>query len=224
MRRIMLVVEKMPISIVAEKAQLPGELARPENPRGLIIIARPGGEGSDAGGARAAEALQQAGFATLRIDLLALHEARYPDNHDNIPLQARRLLACIDLMRRQDNFLDLPIGLFGHQMTGAVVIRVAALRDNDVHVIAGRDVLIDLAGIQNLRLLQAPLLVLLAASDQLRITAAQRAFPLIAGEKELAKLPDIAPELTEQPADHEAAKKVAAWFSRWMPALPVAAA
>ncbi len=220
----MLAVERMPISIVAEKAQLPGELALPDNPRGLIIIARPGGEGSDAGGARAAEALQQAGFATLRIDLLAMHEARYPDNHDNIPLLTRRLLACIDLMRRQDNYGKLPIGLFGHQMAAAAAIRVAALRDNDVLTVAGRDVLIDLAGIQNLRLLRAPLLVLLAASEHHRLAAAQRAFPLISGEKEIAPLADTLPDCTDQAADHQAAQLVASWFARWMPPPLVAAA
>lgn len=217
-------VEKMPISIVAEKAQLPGELALPESPRGLIIIARPGGDGSDAGGARAAEALQQQGFATLRIDLLALHEAQYPDNHDNIPLLARRLLACIDLMHRQDGYGTLPIGLFGHQMAAAAAIRIAALRDNDVFTVAGRDVLIDLAGVQNLRLLRAPLLVLLAASESHRIAAAQRAFPLISCEKQIERLPDLDPDSTDQAADHAAAQLAAAWFARWMPAALNAAA
>lgn len=219
----MLSVERMPISIVAEKAQLPGELALPDNPRGLVIIARPGGEGSDAGGARAAEALQEAGFATLRIDLLAMHEARFPDNHDNIPLLARRLLACIDLMRRQDAYGTLPIGLFGHQMAAAAAIRVAALRDNDVLCIACRDVLVDLAGVQNLRLLRAPLLVLLATSDTLRIAAAQRALPFIGSDKQIEQLPDITPGLPEQKADLDSARLATAWFSRWlpMPAAPV---
>lgn len=211
--------DKLPISILAERAQLPGELALPAQPRGLIILARSGGEVSDAVGARSAEALQAQNFATLRLDLLAPHEAQFEDNHHSIHLLFRRLLATVELMKRQDTTFHLPIGIFAQRDAGAAAVRVAALRDRDVLALAAADALVDLAGAQNLRLLRAPLLLLLPDSANILIAAAGRTFSTLPASTACAlqTLPtegeDAAPTLAALPA----AELVTAWFGRHMP-------
>lgn len=200
-----------PLTVTLPTTTLRGRLALPYVVRGLIVIVTPrswgaacavaGGESGDSGGGAGAEAadsdealaraLHAAGFATLGIDLLHGDECRFADASRHLPLLGERLLAVVSALRLQialDAIPAIPIGLFADGDATPLAIRVAAQRDQDVAALACHGGLVDLAGLQYLKVLQAPLLLLFDAADTIGLTNARRAKPYLAGPCEIREL------------------------------------
>lgn len=203
------------ISLHTDHGPLTGELTIPPQSRGLVILAHAGTDpdmcpDAHPGQEEAAFAtiLRRAGLATLTIDLLTHQEDRFPDAHSNVPLLAKRLLDCLNFLKRQspDELAALPIGLCGSGFSSPAVLRVAALRDKDILAVVCRGGLIDLAGVLYLHSLQAPILILADADNPHLAASNNRALQEISCRKELSLLhstPD-----THDRAAHEAER----WF------------
>ena len=95
-----------------------GDLTLPENPAGVVLFAH--GSGSSRLSPRnqfVARRLNDAGLATLLIDLLTPDEERLDDYtrelRFNIALLAVRLAACADWLGSNPSTTHLPLGLFG---------------------------------------------------------------------------------------------------------------
>ena len=106
------------VQIVAGDAALVGDLAVPAQARGLVVFAH--GSGSSRSSPRnrfVAHVLQQAGFATLLVDLLTMREERLDQEamewRFNIPLLAGRLGMITEWHQQHSDLRQLPLGYFG---------------------------------------------------------------------------------------------------------------
>src|SRR5258708_4195976 len=138
------------VEIAAGKAKLEGDLALPPGARGAVLFAH--GSGSSRHSPRnqhVASILQQAGLATLLLDLLTPAEESVDDFtaelRFDIPLLARRLVAASEWLAEQGNTRALPLAYFGAS-TGAGAALVAAAERPQVAAIVSRGGRPDLAG------------------------------------------------------------------------------
>lgn len=179
------------LSIHTEHGPLHGTLTLVPEAAALIVLAHAGTMPATHDEALAS-VFRHAGLATLTVDLLAHHEERFTDVHNNVPLLARRLLDCLFLIKRQmlnEELPTLPLGLCGAGYSSPVVLRVAALRDHDIAAVVCRGGLIDLAGMLYLRSLESPLLVLLGEADGQLLASNRRALAEVGCRKALKIVP-----------------------------------
>lgn len=160
------------LAIHTPHGQLYGHLDLPEPALGLIILARAHHAPADAA---IAEKLTEHGYAVLTMELLSSQEAHFVDATQNVPKLTQRLLEILDLIRRDGDMQNLPLGVFSIGDATPAVIRAAAQRDTQVKVLASHGGLIDHAGLQALKALTAPLLMVVDTEDGVADAANRRA-------------------------------------------------
>jgi hypothetical protein len=143
------------------------------------------------------------GNAILGIELLTPQEARFVDASQNIPRLTQHLLATLDLIRQDSEMQPLPLAIFSSGDATPAVIRAAAQRDAQIKVIAAHGGIIDRAGLQALKFLAAPLMMLFDADDPVGQLAYKRATPHLGCSHEMHLLK----------AGEDPVIRVAAWFS-----------
>ena len=120
-------------------AQLPGLLAMPAHPTGLVVCAH--GSGSSRHRA-VAKHLVNGGLATLLFDLLTEDEdrsnAQMRSKRFDIELLTERMIGAIDWLASQEPLAHLPLGLFGASTGSAACLRAAAARPQQVRAIVSR--------------------------------------------------------------------------------------
>lgn len=193
---------------------LPGRLALPAPPVGLVIFAH--GSGSSRHSPRnaaVAEVLHASWLGTLLFDLLTPDEAESRVNVFDVPLLAERLLAAVRFAAGFEQTRHLPIGLFGAS-TGAAAALVAAACDPAVRAVVSRGGRPDLAG-RRLRSVRAPTLLIVGSEDADVLALNRDALAeLDMADKQLAIVPG-ATHLFEEPGTlDEAARLAADWFTR----------
>jgi putative phosphoribosyl transferase len=149
---------------------LVGDLVVPEDAAGLVLFAH--GSGSSRSSPRnryVAGVLQEAGLATLLVDLLTEDEEevdqRTREHRFDIELLAERVLAAADWVRSDEATHRLSLGLFGAS-TGAAAALVAAARlPQAVRAVVSRGGRPDLAG-DALGAVRAPTLLVVGARDE----------------------------------------------------------
>lgn len=188
------------LSIQIPHGALHGQLDIPDNPRGLVLLARAHHAAVDP--VFAANFVER-GFAVLTMELLSSQEAQFVDATQNVPRLSQRLLDLLDLIRQDGDMQDLPLAIFATGDSCPAAIRVAAQRDTQVQALACHRGLIDRAGLQALKLLVAPLLAVFEGDDEIERTAFERAAGHLSCEHEKYTL-----EVGEDPVI-----PIAAWFS-----------
>jgi len=193
---------------------LPGHLALPAPPTGLVLFAH--GSGSSRlspRNAAVAAVLHESWIGTLLFDLLTPQEATDRVNVFDIGLLAERLAAAIRFVSGLEQTRHLPIGLFGAS-TGAAAALVAAALEPRVTAIVSRGGRPDLAG-RRLRTVRAPTLLVVGGDDAEVLELNRRALAeLDSSERRLAVIPG-ASHLFEEPGTlDEAARLAAEWFAR----------
>ena len=181
---------------------LHGQLDRPDNPRGLILVARAHRLPEDGVLASSLEALN---FAVLSMDLLTLQELQFVDATQNVPRLTQRLLDLLDLIRNDGDMQSLPLGICANGDTAPAAIRCAAQRDTQVKTLLCVGGLIDRAGVQSLELMVAPLLMLFEPDDAIAAQAYLRAMAHLGGPHEkqhLAQGESPIPAITDWFARH----------------------
>src|SRR5215204_3128835 len=126
------------VQISAGQTTLEGNLIIPKSSRGIVLFAHGSGSGRHSPRNKyVAEVLQDAGIATLLIDLLTEEEEEIDlqTRHlrFDIDLLAQRLIGTTDWLMREQNLQtkDLSIGYFGAS-TGAAAALVAAAQRQDI--------------------------------------------------------------------------------------------
>lgn len=160
------------LAIHTAHGSLHGHLELPDNPKGLILLARAHHAPVDA---IITANLAARGYAILSMELLTLQEAQFADATQNVPRLSQRLLDILDLIHHDGDIQELPLAIFASGDTTPAAIRAAAQRDTQVKVVAGHGGIIDRAGLQGLKLLAAPLSMLFDADDSIGQIAYQRA-------------------------------------------------
>src|SRR5207245_715111 len=206
------------VRIPAGGVALEGNLQIPDAPSGLVVFAH--GSGSSRFSPRnrfVAGVLEEAGLATLLIDLLTPREEAVDEltRHlrFDIQLLAERLVAASAWARQYPDTRHLPLGYFGASTGAGASLVAAAERPDLVRAIVSRGGRPDLAG-PALPLVQAPTLLIVGGRDDVVIELNQRAFDRLRCEKRLEIVPG-AQHLFEEPGTLEQVAWLARdWFVR----------
>ncbi len=206
---------------LSSSVTLEGNLNIPERARGVVVFVH--GSGSSRFSPRnqyVARVLQEAGFATLLMDLLTRQEEeqdRYTGHlRFNIELLSARVVEVTNWLTAQPGIKDLKIGYFGAS-TGAAAALVAAARlPLGVSVVVSRGGRPDLAH-SSLPRVKAPTLLIVGSHDTQVIPLNQMALSLLQVEKQLV-LVEGATHLFEEPGTLEQVAHLAcSWFERYLP-------
>jgi len=206
------------ISIPAEHAWLEGELAHAPDVRGLAAILRPaGGSRAHCRELRVARMLQQAGYATLVINLLTAYEdSRDPDAAFNVPQMANRVLAVADWVGHQPPLAGLAIGLVASRTASGAAIRAAWKAPQFFGAIvcaAGRP---DLAGAMPLNALAIPILLAVGSEDP-HVTMLAHAYEHLRGTRDWQTIDGAGEDFAEPGALDRFAHLASQWLDLRLP-------
>jgi putative phosphoribosyl transferase len=204
------------VSIPLGDVQISGTLRVPEPACGIVLFAH--GSGSSRFSPRnrhVADVLEQAGLATLLIDLLTEREEREDSRTGefrfDIPLLAERLLAASVWLHAGERTASLDLGYFGASTGAAAALLAASERPERVKAIVSRGGRPDLAG-KALRQVSAPTLLIVGERDPVVLDLNRRAAAELAAESRLEIVPG-ATHLFEEPGALDTVAALARdWF------------
>ena len=208
-----------PVEVRAGPVTLEGNLTVPDGARGVVLFAH--GSGSSRHSPRnrfVAQSLNEAGLATLLLDLLTADEeaidAYSAHYRFDIGLLAGRLVGAADWLGREAETAGLPVGCFGASTGAAAALIAAAERPGRVRAVVSRGGRPDLAG-DALGRVRAPTLLIVGGHDEPVIRLNREAFEQLgAADKELVIVPGATHLFEEPGALEEVARLAAAWFTR----------
>ena len=208
------------VTVPLGRVCLPGTLAWPDHPSGLVLFAH--GSGSSRLSPRnqaVARQLRAAGLATLVFDLLTVQEAEQRRNVFEIPLLAARLRTAMDWAVAQPEVAWLPAGYFGASTGAAAALVAASLPGARVGAVVSRGGRPDLAG-DALYSVRAPTLLIVGSRDHDVLELNRRAYRRLTCPKRLLVIPG-ATHLFEEPGTLEAAGQAAAnWLVEHLVMVP----
>jgi pimeloyl-ACP methyl ester carboxylesterase len=206
---------------ISSSVTLEGNLSLPERARGVVIFVH--GSGSSRFSPRnqyVAHVLQEAGFATLLMDLLTSQEEEQ-DSYTghlrfNIKLLSERVVEVTNWLTPHLGSSDLRIGYFGASTGAAAALIAAARLPLIVRAVVSRGGRPDLAS-SFLPRVKAPTLLIVGSQDTQVIPLNQMALSLLQVEKRLV-LVEGATHLFEEPGALEQVAHLARdWFERYLP-------
>lgn len=191
---------------------LAGDLRIPSQAEGLVVFAH--GSGSSRSSPRnrkVAQALNEAGLATLLFDLLSVEEERERSNIFDVALLAERLIAAVRALRGHSKTRDLAIGCFGASTGAAAALIAAAELVDEVRAVVSRGGRPDLA-IERLADVRAPTLLIVGGEDREVLELNRLAAGRLRCVNELAVIPG-ATHLFEEPGALDRVAQLAIdWF------------
>jgi dienelactone hydrolase len=207
------------VRIPASGVRLDGVLEQPSQPRGVVVFSHGSGSGRYSPRNRyVADVLEQAGFATLLLDLLTVREDEDYERRFDIPLLTERLAAAVRFVRGHPATAALAVGLFGASTGAASALRVAAAMPDTIAAVVSRGGRPDLAG-DALPRVSAPVLLIVGGRDRGVVELNETARDALVGcEHELAIVTG-ATHLFEEPGTlEEVARLATGWFRRHLSA------
>ncbi len=203
------------VTISYDGIHLEADLAVPTSASGIILFAHGSGSSRFSPRNRAvARDLQDAGFATLLLDLLTVEEeraeARTGKFRFDIEMLSLRLAAATNWLSTQDSLKALPVGYFGASTGAAAALVAAAMLPGRVGAIVSRGGRPDLAGsaLQNVR---CPTLLIVGGLDTVVMTLNHDALRQL---RSIARL-EIVPGTGHLFEEHGALEKVSDLACRW---------
>lgn len=204
------------IRIKEGRITLDGILGLPADPCGVVVFAH--GSGSGRLSPRnnfVANHLQQAGLATLLLDLLTEEEADDRRKVFDIDLLADRLLLAKGWVETEPRTQDLPIGYFGASTGAGAALQAAAREPANIKAIVSRGGRPDLAE-PYLPSVTAPTLLIVGGHDEPVIEMNQTAYDFLTCEKKLIIIPG-ATHLFEEPGTLEqVAEQAGKWLRQYL--------
>ncbi|KAB2916056.1 MAG: alpha/beta hydrolase [Hyphomicrobiaceae bacterium] len=195
---------------------LKGLLAVPASASGIIVFAH--GSGSSRLSPRntqVARAFNQAGLATLLLDLLLPDEASDRHKVFDISLLASRLEEALDWIEEEETTADLAVGLFGASTGAAAALTAAARRSELVSAVVSRGGRPDLAA-DALAGVLAPTLLIVGERDEIVIDLNRRAMAQLTCPARLEIVPG-ATHLFEEPGTLDQVVALAtSWFVQYL--------
>ncbi len=199
---------------------LSGDLTVPGSVDGRGVVAFAHGSGSSRLSPRnrlVARALNDAGFATLLLDLLTPAEEADRANVFDIPLLAQRLVAATHWLNRQPATAQLPLGYFGASTGSAAALLAAAELGTGVRAVVSRGGRPDLAQ-ERLAAVLAPVLLIVGGADQVVLELNREAQRQLRCESELVVIPGATHLFEETGALESVASYAIDWFARHLAA------
>lgn len=207
------------VRIETARVALDGDLTLPQHARGVVLFAHGSGSSRFSPRNRHVAALfQEAGFATLLIDLLTPNEEdvdrRTGAYRFDIERLAERLVGVSRWLGNTPATAKLPVSLFGASTGGAAALVAAAVEPNRIAAVISRGGRPDLAG-EILGRVCAPTLLIVGAEDQAVLELNREALSLLTAPARLEVIP-AATHLFEEPgALDEVARHAVAWLESY---------
>jgi putative phosphoribosyl transferase len=206
------------VRITSAAATLDAELRLPEIATGLVIFAHGSGSSRFSSRNRAvAAALENAGFATLLLDLLTREEElvdeRTREHRFDIDLLARRVVAATDWAESRPDLRHFPVAFFGASTGAAAALIAAAERPGRTGAVISRGGRPDLAG-KSLPLVEAPTLLIVGGNDEPVIDLNREAMDRMRAPVQLEIIPGATHLFEERGALEEVARLATDWCRR----------
>jgi len=208
------------VQVPAAPVTLEGDLTLPERARGVVLFAH--GSGSSRFSPRnrhVARRLNEAGLATLLIDLLTLEEEEFDRQsvvlRFDIGLLAARLIAATRWLGEHRDTRHLRIGYFGASTGAAAALVAAAELPHAVGAVVSRGGRPDLAG-RALARIRAPTLLIVGGEDTEVLELNAQAFAQLHCEKELTVIPGATHLFDEPGALEQVTRHAREWFERYL--------
>jgi putative phosphoribosyl transferase len=204
------------VTVEAGAARLAGDLVLPAAARGLVVFAHGSGSSRFSPRNRAvADVLNEAGLATLLMDLLTADEERADVRtrrlRFDIGLLGERVVGAVDRLAREPSLAGLPVGTFGASTGAAAALIAAAERPERVRAVVSRGGRPDLAG-EALRRVHAPTLLIVGGNDREVIGLNHLAMEAIPGDCVLELVPGAGHLFEEPGALRRVAELARDWF------------
>jgi dienelactone hydrolase len=199
---------------------LKGLLAVPDGAKGIVVFAH--GSGSSRLSPRntqVARAFNEAGLATLLIDLLLPSEAIDRHKVFDIPLLSGRLEEALDWIEEEDSTTDLRVGLFGASTGAAAALTAAAARPELISAVVSRGGRPDLAAGALANVL-APTLLIVGERDTVVIELNRRAMAQLTCPTRLEIVPGATHLFEEPGALDQVVSLATAWFTQYLEKSP----
>src|SRR5512135_1887307 len=202
------------VEIPAGMRRVRGILSLPHAPGAVVAFAHGSGSGRFSPRNQfVARALQDAGLATLLIDLLEEDEARDRHKVFDIELLADRLWAAAHWLGRDPETCGLRLGHFGASTGAAAALVAAARQSGAVGAVVSRGGRPDLAG-DALPDVVAPTLLLVGGHDEQVLELNRQALAVLRCPKELVVIAEATHLFPEPGALEEVARLAEQWFLR----------
>jgi dienelactone hydrolase len=213
--------------IPAGGVSLEADIVVPDTARGLALFAH--GSGSSRHSPRnrlVANELQDAGLATVLIDLLSATEEQRDDRTGefrfNIGLLADRVSAVTDWLVAHEPTSGLGVGLFGASTGAAAALVAAAMRPSSAQAVVSRGGRPDLAG-EFLPRVRQPTLLIVGENDRQVIELNRKAMTQLSAPTQLEIVPRATHLFEEPGALQQVARLAKDWFIRHLGPLPIRA-
>lgn len=201
------------IHITHAQVVLEGMLKIPQAARAIVLFAH--GSGSSRFSSRnnfVAHVLNEAGLATLLIDLLSEEEDEIYQTRFDISLLGERLGTIVQWLEKQSQTKHLSIGIFGSSTGAAAALQVASTMPKEIKAVVSRGGRPDLA-MAALKQVAAPTLLIVGGNDIKVIELNQEAYERLVCLKKVEIIPN-ATHLFEEPGClEEVARLAEAWFN-----------
>ena len=206
------------VGLPAGEQWLDGFLAHhPQVPALIVHVERGGSTLKTSRGAFINEALEEVGFATLHIGLLSHEdERRAPEIWHQVATLTTRIDAVLEWIDHQPALKKLPLGLLARDAATAAMIRIAARENTPLRALASRGGRPDRAGLEPLKALATPLLLVTGELDEEGPGPNQQAFDHLTCERELAIIKGASHAFEELGTLEEATHRIVGWFQRWL--------
>ncbi len=195
---------------------LRGILAIPPGASGIVVFAHGSGSGRlSPRNQFVATSLQEAGLATLLIDLLEEEESDDRRKVFDVELLATRLESAANWLKQEPDASALRLGYFGASTGAAAALIAAARRPTEIAAVVSRGGRPDLAA-EYLPAVQAPTLLIVGGDDDVVVDLNQRALSLLRCSKELVIVPRATHLFPEPGALERVAQEAGRWFRRYL--------
>jgi putative phosphoribosyl transferase len=201
------------VSILADTVRLQGILGLPSHALGVVVFAH--GSGSGRFSPRnnfVARVLQNAGIATLLVDLLEESEDWDRQKVFDIDLLTNRLLANAHWLRQQPETRELMLGYFGASTGAGAALQAAAREPSEITAVVSRGGRPDLA-MEYLPLVEASTLLIIGGEDKQVISLNEAAYAKLKCRKELVIVPGATHLFEEPDALDKVAQLAQGWFA-----------
>lgn len=205
------------VEIPADYHRLGAILRVPHQPRGIVVFAHGSGSGRfSPRNQYVAHVLEQAGMATLLLDLLEEDEADDREMVFNIDLLADRLRCAANWLSDQTETCMLRLGYFGASTGAAAALQASMYQSDHVAAVVCRGGRPDLA-MDSLEYVRAPTLLIVGSRDTFVLDLNEKAFRALHEPKQL-RIVKGATHLFEEPGTlSEVAILAKEWFLAYLP-------
>jgi len=209
------------VTIPADGIRLKGILSLPAPACGVVLFAHGNASGRHSPRNNlVAAVLQQAGLATLLLDLLEEREAADRGKVFDIDLLADRCLSAASWLRERPETRELPLGYFGAGTGAAAALQAAARAPEEAWAVVSRGGRPDLAA-EYLPHVHAPTLLIVGGYDYPVIRMNEEALTMLRCPKELVIVPGATHLFEEPGALEEVARLARDWFRGYLGGVPL---